>query len=176
MAVAVAQAGKSHVLTGDEASILRRLDACLASLAPGVLITWNGARFDLPFISDRARLLDIPLGLRLVPDHRTRTHRPPLPGHAGGYLASWYAHTHLDAYALYRSDVGASMGIPCGLKSLARLAGLTPVEVDRTDIHNLSPESLDAYVASDAELTRELALRRWPTAVRAIDALTEEHR
>ena len=51
------------------------------------------------------------------------------------------------------------------------MARLTPVEVDRTEIHNLSPEELDAYVASDAELARELALRRWPTARLAIDVL-----
>lgn len=171
MAVAIAQERKSYVVTGDETTILHCLDDHLRSLPPGVIVTWNGARFDLPFISDRARLHNIDLGLHLVPDTRTRSHRPPLRGHDGGYHASWFEHTHLDAYALYRSDVGASLGIPCGLKSLARMARLTPVEVDRTEIHNLSPEELDAYVASDAELARELALRRWPTARLAIDVL-----
>jgi hypothetical protein len=63
------------------------------------------------------------------------------------------------------------MGIPCGLKPLARLLGFVPVEVDREAIHELSAKELEDYVASDAILARELALRRWPTASRAIDTL-----
>lgn len=169
VAIAVATANDSKVFTGSEADILVDVDRYLLDLSPGVLVTWNGARFDLPFIADRASLLGISLGLHMVADGRSRSHREPLPGHAGGYLAHWHSHAHLDAYLVYRADVGASLGLPCGLKVLARLAGLEPVEVDRTMIHALSEELLNAYVASDAELTRELALRRWATAVRAID-------
>ena len=111
------------------------------------------------------------LGLQLAPDDRYRTSRDPLPGHEGGYRASWHHHRHLDAYSVYRADVGASLGIPCGLKPLARMLGFVPVEVDRGAIHALSTTELHDYVASDAVLTRELALRRWPTARRAIDRL-----
>ena len=150
--------------------MLRRLDQHLAELPNGVIVTWNGSRFDLPFISDRARHLGLTLGLRLRPDHRYRSSRDPLPGHIGGYVASWHDHCHLDAYVVYRNDVGASLHLPCGLKPLARLVGLDPVEVDREAIHALSPAALAEYVASDAVLTRELALRRWPTASRSIDA------
>jgi len=172
VAVAVAGAEQSVVFTGDEASLLRELDSFLLDLEPGVITTWNGARFDLPFLDDRAKMHSLTLGLVLEPDTRTRTYRDPLPGHRGGYFARWHQHQHLDAYAVYRADVGASLGIPCGLKPLARFCGLKPVEVDREHIHELSPEALDAYVASDAEITRELALRRWPTASLAIDRLT----
>lgn len=171
VAVAIATAHGSRVFTGDEADILVDVDRHLLDMAPGVLVTWNGARFDLPFIADRASLRGIALGLHMIADARSRSHREPLPGHAGGYRAHWHSHAHLDAYLVYRADVGASLGLPCGLKVLARLAGLEPVEVDRTMIHELSEESLNAYVASDAELTRELALRRWATAVRAIDVV-----
>lgn len=171
MAIAVSGASGSVVFSGVERDVLSEVDAHLAALAPGVIVTWNGARFDLPFIGDRANHLGLALGLELVVDLRSRTHREPLPGHEGGYLARWHTHSHLDAYRVYRGDVGASLGLPCGLKTLARLAGLEPVEVDRTAIHELSDEALNAYVASDAELTRELALRRWPTAARAIDAV-----
>jgi hypothetical protein len=38
--------------------------------------------------------------------------------------------------------------------------GLTPVEVDRERIHELATAELDAYVASDARLTRMLVERR----------------
>ena len=171
VAVAVAGAGPSHVFTGEEPTLLQQLDDHLRTLPAGVLVTWNGARFDLPFLADRAAMCGTPLALELVPDRRTRTHRDPLPGHDGGYFARWYDHHHLDAYAVYRADVGATLGIPCGLKPLARLFGLEPVEVDREKIHALSQEELDAYVASDAELTRQLALRRWATASQAIDQI-----
>lgn len=134
-----------------------------------MLVTWNGARFDLPFLADRAALIGVSLGLDLLADHRSRSRRDPLPGHLGGYLGRWHAHRHLDAYAVYRADVGASLGLPCGLKPLAKLLGLSPVEVDRAVIHELSPEQLVDYVASDAILARELAIRRWPTARLAID-------
>lgn len=173
VAVAVAGPGRSIVFGGGEADLLSQLDAYLEQLSPGVLVTWNGARFDLPFLADRARVCDVDLGLRLVADSRSRTHREPLPGHSGGYLARWYQHSHLDAYAVFRADVGASLGIPCGLKPLARFLGLAPVEVDASAIHTLSKDDIDAYVASDAEITRELALRRWPTASQAIDQLLD---
>ena len=70
---------------------------------------------------------------------------------------------------LYRADVGRSLGFPCGLKPLSRLVGLAPVEVDRSCIHLLDDAALEAYVASDARLARELVLRRWPVAERATD-------
>lgn len=169
--VAVAVAGEDwhRVIDGDEPTILAQLDALILDLAPGVLVTWNGARFDMPFLADRAHLCGIPLGLQLVADTNRFSYRDPLPGHDGGYRARWHDHRHLDAYQVYRSDVGAALGLPCGLKSLARFVGLDPVEVDRTAIHSLSAPDLAAYVASDAVLARELALRRWATAARAID-------
>lgn len=169
VAVAVAGDGWHRVFAGDEGAILVGVDRLIGDLASGVLVTWNGARFDMPFLSDRARMCGIPLGLELVADTQRFSYREPLPGHDGGYRARWHDHRHLDAYQVYRSDVGASLGLPCGLKPLARFVGLNPVEVDRSDIHSLSERQLAAYVASDAVLTRELALRRWATAALAID-------
>ena len=99
VAVAVAGAGPSHVFTGEEPTLLQQLDDHLRTLPAGVLVTWNGARFDLPFLADWAAMCGTPLALELVPDRRTRTHRDPLPGHDGGYFARWYHHHHLDAYA-----------------------------------------------------------------------------
>lgn len=162
--------GWSTVFDGAETDILTELDAAIAALDSGVLVTWNGARFDLPFLADRADMTGSSLGLQLTVDSTYRTRRDPLPGHEGGYRATWHDHRHLDAYSVYRADVGASLGLPCGLKPLSRLLGFHPVEVDRENIHDLSAEELSEYVASDAILTRELALRRWPTASRAIDA------
>jgi len=171
LAVAVATSGGTTVLhasdTG-EAEMLWQLDALLQSLAPGVSATWNGGRFDLPFLADRAAVGNVTWSLRLSADPHVGS-RDPMPGHDGGYVASWGAHRHLDGYQLYRGDVGRVLPISCGLKSIARFVGLRPIEVDRTAIHQLSRADLDAYVGSDAELARTLVARRLPASLRHVD-------
>ena len=161
--------GNDELFDGPEDELLEALDQRLGELPPGVIATWNGSAFDLPFIADRAARWRLRLGLRLVPDARIRHRHEPLPGHTTCYRASWFGHSHLDAYRLYRDDVGPALRISCSLKSIARLVGLAPVEVDRTRIHDLSREALHAYAASDARLARVLAERRWATAARRID-------
>lgn len=163
VAVAVATATDDHVLIGPEASLLRRLDDLLRSLPPGLLVTWNGATFDLPFLADRSSLAGVRLGLHLRADPAiTRRHADHPPQVA--YRGDWYGHRHLDGYRLYRADVGRSLGLSCGLKSLSRLVGLAPVEVDRSRMQDLDEPTLRAYVASDARLARQLVLRRLPAA------------
>ena len=158
--VALSGPDGDEVFDGPEGDMLGAVDARLAGLEPGVLATWNGAFFDLPFLADRAAHHGIVLGLRLTLDPRIASRRDPLPGHSGAYRACWHGHRHIDAYQLYRSDVGRVLGVSCSLKAIARLVGLTPVEVDRARIHDLAPDALAAYVASDARLARLLAERR----------------
>jgi DNA polymerase elongation subunit (family B) len=159
-----------EVFVGTEAAIIAALDARLRGLPPGVVATWNGAAFDLPFLADRAVACGVALGLRLRPDPSVLPGHDPLPGHSGAYRATWYGHGHLDAYRVYRADVGPLLGVSCSLKAVARLVGLVPVEVDRERIHDLSPGDLAAYVTSDARLARTLAARRWPGIARCVDA------
>lgn len=169
VAVALTGAGDIElVLDGDEALMLADLDRALAALEPGVIVTWNGAAFDLPFIADRARTLGVEIGLRLRFDP-TIHRRHPLPGHDGAYRGRWYDHRHIDGYQLFRADVGASMHLACGLKPLARFVGLPVIEVDRAAIHELDAEVTRRYVASDAHLARALVLRRVATALAAVD-------
>lgn len=172
--VALSHEGYDEVFSGDETSILLQIDRRLAELTPGVLATWNGAAFDLPFLADRAELLGLPLGLRLQHDPRIRLHHQPLPGHPGAYRARWHRHGHIDAYRLYRGDVGPALRVSCSLKSIARLVGLAPLQVDRTRIHDLSREVLHAYAASDARLARVLTERRWGTAARFVDRVSAD--
>jgi uncharacterized protein YprB with RNaseH-like and TPR domain len=172
--VALAGPGYEEVFTGPESELLLDVDERLAQLEPGVLATWNGAAFDLPFLADRAALNGVRLGLRLQHDRTITMRRAPLPGHRGAYRASWHDHGHLDAYRLYRGDVGPALRISCSLKSIARFVGLAPVEVDRTRIHDLSNEALHAYAASDARLARILTERRWGTASRFVDRVAPE--
>ena len=46
VAVAVSTADEDFVLQGEELQILTDLEELVSSLAPGVLITWNGNYFD----------------------------------------------------------------------------------------------------------------------------------
>jgi len=161
VAVAVSTAEQDFVLQGEELQILTELELLIYSLAPGVLITWNGNNFDLPFIAERARRTGIQLGLRFGPAEPTRWTRTP---HARPYSCSWGRHRHLDGYQLYRADVARLFKISCGLKSLSRLLGFEPVEVDRKKIHLLSEQEMHDYVASDARLARELVGLRMPVA------------
>lgn len=158
LAVAVSTAQRDIVLEGPEATLLGDLDALLAGLAPGVIATWNGGRFDLPFLATRAALHHLEIGLSI-------THDPTV----AGYRAVWGAHRHLDAYRLYRADVGPALGLSCSLKAIARFAGLDPVEVDASRVHELPAGELARYVASDARCTRALALRRGVACLSAVD-------
>jgi DNA polymerase elongation subunit (family B) len=167
--IALSTPAVDEVFTGREPDLLAALDARLRALPPGVIATWNGAAFDLPFLADRAGACGVELGLRLAVDPTVVLSHGPLPGHAGAYRAGWYGHHHLDAYRVYRSDVGRVLQISCSLKAVARAVGLTPVEVDRERIHELSPAVLAAYVASDARLARVLTERRWPGVARCVD-------
>ena len=171
LTVAVSMHGLDEVFSGPEPDLLVELDHRLAELEPGVIATWNGAAFDLPFLADRAARWGLPLGLLVRHDPTIAMSYDPLPGHPGAYRAAWYRHGHVDAYRLYRSDVGPALRVSCSLKSIARLVGLVPIEVDRTRVHDLSREALHAYAASDARLARVLTERRWATAARSIDRL-----
>lgn len=168
--VALSLPGHDEIFSGRESTLLFDLDERLRALPPGVIATWNGAAFDLPFLAHRAALHQLDLGLRLRRDP-TLIVRDPLPGLAGAFRGAWHRHTHLDAYRMYRGDVGPVLRVSCSLKSIARLVGLAPVEVDRTRIHDLSREALHAYASSDARLARVLTERRMPGAARFIDRL-----
>jgi hypothetical protein len=162
VAVAVATDDGDHVFQGQETGILADLDTLLAHLPPGLVVTWNGAGFDLPFLAERARIIGATIGLQLWRD-------PTIESDPGAFRGRWYRHDHLDGYRVYRADVGRSLGLSCGLKPLSRLVGLQPIELDRSSLHLLDDDVVRRYVASDARLAKELVLRRWPLAWRAAD-------
>ena len=169
LGVAIVGDGIELAIDGAEADVLTELDRTIAALPAGVLITWNGSAFDLPFLVDRARIAGITLGLRIRLDPGIVLSREPLRGHPGAYRARWYHHRHLDGYRLYRSEIDPESGVSCGLKPLARHFGLDVVEVARDRIHELDREMLRRYVTSDAALARELVARRWVSAGHAVD-------
>lgn len=168
--VALSLPGHDEIFSGRETTLLFDLAVRLTSLPAGVLATWNGSAFDLPFLAHRAALHQLDLGLTLQRDP-TIIVRTPLPGLGGAVRGAWHHHSHLDAYRMYKGDVGPALRVSCSLKSIARLVGLAPIEVDRTRIHDLRPEALHAYASSDARLARVLTERRMPGATRFIDRL-----
>ena len=169
LAVAVVTAARELVFTGPERELLAELDTAMASLEPGVIATWNGSAFDLPFIVDRARRCDIDLGIGTWPDSTLRT-RTPLPGHTGSYRGTWFSHRHLDVYRVYSNDLKRTLDVSCSLKSVASVVGLPHIVEDASRVHELDESELRRYVASDARVTRQLALRRWATASRFVDS------
>lgn len=166
-AVALSGATFDELFVGDEHDILTALDARLASLPTGVVATWNGSAFDLPFLADRARILGVDLGLKLRLDRGLTMHRAPLPGHAGAYRASWHEHGHLDTFRIYGGDTTAAQRL--SLRSLGRLVGIGAAQVHPARTQTLCNEALHACAPSDARLARVLAERRWPAAARMID-------
>lgn len=168
LAVAVAGPEHTEVFHGPEPRILAQLDAALQSLPPGVLVTWNGGGFDLPFLHHRAGHHRLPLGLRLWPDQRVPARRP-MPGcDASAYAGAWHLHGHVDAYRLW-GHVRLALGVSASLKSIAAHLGLTTIEADASRVHELTPAELSRYVARDAELAVELARRGWAWASSTLD-------
>ena len=172
LTVALCGPGFDDVFIGDEFTILRGLDTRLAALPAGVLATWNGATFDLPFIADRARILGLELDLQLFLDRRLTLNRAPLPGHAGAYRGAWGHHAHLDTFRLYGGGVAGSNRM--SLKTLGRLLGFGCHGGPADPTHDLANEALHANAASDARLARVLAQRRWNSAFRLIDRLDHD--
>ncbi|MBK6855378.1 MAG: hypothetical protein IPG97_02135 [Microthrixaceae bacterium] len=172
--ITVALSGRNfdEIFVGSEAYILTALDDRLSTLAPGVLATWNGSTFDLPFMADRALLLGVDLGLRLCVDQRLTMQRALLPGHRGAYRAAWHHHSHIDTFRLYGESAPA--GPWSSLRVIGRALGLT-ASANRGEARGrcqlLATEALHAHAASDARLARVLAERRWSTAQRLVDRL-----
>lgn len=163
-AVAISTVAGDETFDGDEATILQMVDARLASLPAGVLATWNGAVFDLPYIADRAARLGVDVALVLRPDPDRRQARRPLPGHDGPQRAQWGPHRHLDTFRLY-GDAGHANSWTT-LLGLARRRTATVAVTD-----DLLHEALHAHAASDARLARALAERRGQGALRFVDRI-----
>jgi DNA polymerase elongation subunit (family B) len=170
VALSTAADGDS-VFTGSEKAVLRLLDDALRELEPGVLVTWNGSAFDLPFLADRARRHRVELGLELHWDPAAaRPGRDPLPGHIGAFAARWWGHSHVDAYRAWRA-MTPDPDESCALKAVARREGHPAIELDRAAMHEAPLATLQRYAVSDASLARTLAASRWSDVRSHVDHL-----
>jgi hypothetical protein len=184
--VALSTADADVVFDGTEIEILTGLESTLGNLPPGLLLSWNGAMFDTPWLHSRARAVGLDaeaFGLELIAQPGLTPKYAPTPGHTGGYAALWHRtsgseplrlsrpHTHLDisyAYKGFAESFGVHPDghpqagkpvVPWSLKPVAKAAGLDMVEIDRTALHLYDKAQVRAYAASDASGTRALGLR-----------------
>lgn len=166
----VSTAADDHVFEGDETELLTALDAALAALEPGVIATWNGSEFDLPYLADRAGARGVLLGLRLAADPRRRLRGGTLPGHRSAYRAAWYGHRHLDAARLF----GSGRGRP-GVERFAvigwrtgRVEAFGPADVPGSEITH---DAVHAFASNDARLVRCLVESRRGRIGRHVDRI-----
>ena len=171
--IAIDTASGGEVFAGNERTILRDFEAYLGTLEPGLLVPWNGAFFDVPFITDRWAAVNwmyengwnLTLDPQLVPKYN------PTPGHEGGYTAYWLNragvhHAMIDmayAYKPYAAKVAAQRGVDLNkvwsLKPVCTSLGIDMVELDRENLHLYTDEERKEYCLSDARGARLLANR-----------------
>lgn len=135
-----------------EGALLAGLAEHLDKLEPGVVVTWNGAAFDIPFICDRYT----PFPATLVPDPSLVPKYDPLPGHQGAYRIIFARHHHLDIAYHYKDEALAS-GLRWSLKPIAHHHGIEAIEIDAAEAWRLSVCELLTYNLSDAIATYRLA-------------------
>ncbi len=160
------------VFAGDEADLLDDLDEVLEQLEPGILATWNGSGFALPYLADRAALCGVRLGLRLAADPRLRPRGETLTGHRSLYRAAWYDHGHLDAARLYRSGRRPLIEVTELLRAFGWHSGPRPCDGSGpADVPGgeLTHAATHAFAANDARLVRSMVETRLPGVARHID-------
>jgi len=145
----------------DEVELLYSLLDAFERLDPGVVVTWNGAIFDGPFLAGRFIEHDMPEAFRLRPNFNVTPKYEPQPGFPPIGFDPIFAgnngeHAHLDvAYGFWRKWADDN-GVHWALKPVARAAGLQVIEVDREHMDALSEDERRAYCLSDARAAYEL--------------------
>jgi hypothetical protein len=167
--------GGGEVFQGPESKILNDFSTFVRSLRPGLMTGWNSSFFDGPFIDDRFAVVSqwadwgtVQPPITLIPQPSLQPKYQAMPGHStpqnpgGGYSllfpAAGGVHAHLDVAQAYR-EFADEHGIKWGLKPVCEAYGIKMVELDRTRLHEYTPDEVHDYVLSDGRGTRALALR-----------------
>ena len=152
----MANSVETVILVGDEQYILQGLADCLNDRPAGeVLVDWNGAGFDNPFLAVRGAMHAEQLegwGLAVA----------DIPGPAGAYFVclgfdapqalTWTrpdGGQHHDVDAMQMLKKSPLRGRNLRLKDNVRRFGADPIELDRIRLHEYTPEERAAYAASD---------------------------
>jgi DNA polymerase elongation subunit (family B) len=145
--VAFYGAGWTGCISGDERTVLARTAARLAVMQ-GTVVTWNGSGFDWPYLLHRAAVHGINLGIT-VTGKREGKYRT-------GVMVTGNTWRHADVWVAW-GPMMTGLWLPSGLKPVARLFGLDPIEVDRTRMADLTDDERQAYALSDVRCTLGLA-------------------
>lgn len=143
----------------NEARLLRTFAAWLTDneTLPGIIATWNGSGFDVPFLADRAEATGVEIPLIAWADETVVPKYPsPNPNHATGYRAKFGVHNHVDICYAYK-PYAEQNDVKWSLKPVADALGLDLFVEDAADLHNVHPVNRLAYNGSDAHATRLLA-------------------
>ncbi len=153
--VAFYGAAWTGVIAGDERTVLARTAARLATMS-GVVVTWNGAGFDFPYLLHRAATHGIDLGVTVTGER---------PGkYRDGIMVAGRRWAHCDAWQAW-GPMMSGLWLKSGLKPVARLFGGEPVELDRERMDTYSADERAAYALSDVRHTLALAMLAGPTTV-----------
>lgn len=144
----------------DEERLLRNIAYAFYDIDPGLIVTWNGAVFDFPFLDHRYRLHGMTPFFTMVPNPAIVPKYEPVPGYLGGYdievRTDVGTHYHRDIAYRYRSWAEANK-VTWSLKPVVRAHGIDMIEVDREHMDRLSVAERMAYNLSDVVGTFELA-------------------
>lgn len=155
----LATAGSEQVYSGDgEAALLTAFDEAIYDLPAGLIFTWNGTHFDLPFLDTRfGKCGIIHHAFAFEPTPMFAPKYELLPGHDSGLTARVVSktgvHVHIDLMYAGKA-LAESLGVKWALKPVAAALGYEPVELDREHLDRYSDDERRAYAASDARVTR----------------------
>lgn len=147
-----------------ESSTLFGVRNHLTKQPPGLIVTWNGTFFDLPFMHTRSGIMLAATGLSIEEDPDLKPKYELLPGYNGGVIGTFESnnpnipHMHMDIAPAYK-QFAADHGVPWSLKPVCAAAGIGMYELDRTRLEKFTPEQRRRYVLSDTNGTLELAYR-----------------
>lgn len=151
--------GARVVQVPTERQLLERVEQYVARTAPGTLVGWNSALFDLAFLSTRSRLISAadgkPEPLASLKVFFDPAHRPtwrPLEGHPGGLRGVWGKQIHADIMPAFY-EWAQAQGMKNKLKVVCKAQGFPMIELDRTKMHEYSDKELIAYQLSDIDGT-----------------------
>lgn len=146
----------------NEAHILREFGQFYHWATPDIVFTWRGGGFDLPLLSERFRLNNLPIGLGRG-GHNIITHPIAkqaaysdqetlaiIPGRGHFDLALWAETSERVLTALKGEQVS--------LKNVARALGYQAISVDTNDMLKHSINELKEYNESDALVTYQIGM------------------
>jgi DNA polymerase elongation subunit (family B) len=143
---------------GNEVERLERLGSVLSDLEQSIVVGWNSAVFDFPFLATRSEMCGVDLDLVMVADASIVPKYCFTPPHTSGYRVQIGKHRHADIAYAYQAWANEAE-VTWSLKPVCTALGIEMVKVDASRMQDLTREQLIAYNLSDVRGTYALAER-----------------